>query len=656
MKQIILNKLTAKHYRGKTFDFTFGMNNDVRARNRGGKSTILNAFLWLLTGADVENRTNYNLFDNTRQITHDINEITKVEGVFTIDGVEYTVTRTAKMGWTRPRGSEVWERKSNDDYSFSIDGIERTATVFKQWIEDNFAPMDMIKCCANTQYFLYGIDWKQQRNYLAQIAGDITYDDLKGDYTLLKAELDKYTCEELRERIKTNLTPLKKALGSDNVKGEQSIALEVLQSNLVDIKKVDEADKELENLKKKREELKDQLRGIKSPIDEASKRRAEAMLEIEAKERELKNAKYAYLDKLSMGCSDLERKLREIDAENESIRKQNAMRLEDIARCEKRMEKISAMQQNVRAKLEDLRRENVTIKERTFNDFNCSYCGQRLPEDKIADLQAQFEAKREKEREHNVEMGKLVKEELQTLVEEYDSLADKVAKLQEQEPIALVDTTSIKEQILQKNASYPAFEDTEEYKALSKTIADMRENLPQLPVVNTSEIDAQISEMDEQIAKVMETVSMRSLYVNQCKQMSDIKESMRAMAQERAEWERLETLLREYEQEKADVVGMRVNKFFDKCNVSMYSEKKDGTLIPNCVITMGGVQSSTLNKEGTITAGVDVSNAFCKYYGINMPLFVDDNESLSSENRVKTDRQLITLTVDDCDVTLFSKD
>ena len=107
-----------------------------------------------------------------------------------------------------------------------------------------------------------------------------------------------------------------------------------------------------------------------------------------------------------------------------------------------------------------------------------------------------------------------------------------------------------------------------------------------------------------------------------------------------------------YEQEKADIVGKRVNQFFEKCKVSMFSEKKDGSLAPNCVITMDGRRSATLNKEGTITAGVDVSDAFCRFYGLNMPLFVDDNESLSDDNCITSERQVITLSVANCELEL----
>ena len=86
-----------------------------------------------------------NLFDNTIVQTHDTSKVASVEGVFEIDGVEYTLKRTAEIGWTRKKGRDEWERKGSDNYKFYIDHIERNAGDYKKTIEDLFAPIDKLK-------------------------------------------------------------------------------------------------------------------------------------------------------------------------------------------------------------------------------------------------------------------------------------------------------------------------------------------------------------------------------------------------------------------------------------------------------------------------------------------------------------------------------
>ena len=219
-------------------------------------------------------------------------------------------------------------------------------------------------------------------------------------------------------------------------------------------------------------------------------------------------------------------------------------------------------------------------------------------------------------------------------------------------PADLVSEGDLRERIQQRRAAFPPFENSDEYKTLSKELEDLKKSVPEIPVIDTSEFDKELNEVNAKIEAASNKTGLRAQYDKQKQQIEDVQADMKKMAQERAQWEKIEQQLVAYEQEKADIVGKRVNQFFEKCKVSMFSEKKDGSLAPNCVITMDGRRSSTLNKEGTITAGIDVSDAFCRFYGLNMPLFVDDNESLSDDNCVTSERQVITLSVANCEIEL----
>ena len=111
MKEIKLKKLTLQDWRAQNKVVEFTDNTEIIGYNKSGKSSVYNGFLWLLTGCDDMDRSNYNLFDNTIEQTHDTSKIASVEGVFEVDGVEYTLKRTAEIGWTRKKGRDEWERK-----------------------------------------------------------------------------------------------------------------------------------------------------------------------------------------------------------------------------------------------------------------------------------------------------------------------------------------------------------------------------------------------------------------------------------------------------------------------------------------------------------------------------------------------------------------
>ena len=651
MKKVILKKISIQNFRSKSFEFEFGERNEIRGKNRSGKSSVKNAFFWLLTGADDLDRTNYNLFDTTIVHTKENSVPTNVTAVLLIDDIEYEVSRTAKMGWTRKRGNDEYERKTSDDYSFAIDGIERSATEFKSWIEETFAPVDMLKCMINTQHFLYNIDdWKVQRKYLANIAGEITNEDFEGDYTELFAQFSKYTPEQLRERLKTLLTPLKKALGTESTKGEKAVELEVLQKNIVSLDEIVSAEKELAELKSKRDEIQAKISGRKSPIDEASAKRAQALEKVEGKEAEIRKARKLHDSKQQAEVAELESKLSSIETTNEAIKQRN----DSLRKAfERKKQAISDEMKNVerlKSRLEELREENKAIKNREFSDYNCAYCGAPLDEEKVEELKAKFEERKQKDRDNNKSEGLQTKHSLETAQEYLEVLRKELDN--GFTPAELVSEGDLRELIQQRKAAFSPFESSDEYKTLSKELEDLKNSVPEIPVVDTSEFDKELNDVNAKIEAASNKAGLRAQYTKQKKQIEDVQSDMKKMAQERAQLEKIEQQLVAYEQEKADIVGKRVNKFFDKCKVSMFSEKKDGSLAPNCVITMDGRRSATLNKEGTITAGIDVSDAFCRFYGLNLPLFVDDNESLSDDNCVTSERQVITLSVANCEIEL----
>ena len=651
MKKVILKKIIVQNFRSKSFEFEFGERNEIRGKNRSGKSSVKNAFFWLLTGADDLDRTNFNLFDTTIVHTKENSVPTIVTAVLMIDDIEYEISRTAKMGWTRKRGNDEYERKASDDYSFSIDGIERSATEFKNWIEDTLAPVDMLKCMINTQHFLYNIDdWKVQRKYLANIAGEITNEDFEGDYTELFAQFSKYTPEQLRERLKTLLTPLKKALGTEGTKGEKAVELEVLQKNIVSLDEIENAEKELSELKSMRDEIQAKISGKKSPIDEASAKRAQALAMVEKKEIEISKARKLHNLKQQLEVTKLESQLSNIEAQNEAIRRQNDNGKKSFERKKQTLADDTKIVEKLKNRLEELREENKAIKRREFDGYNCTYCGAPLDEAKVEELKAKFEERKQKDRDNNKAEGLQAKQRLETSQADLDVLQKEVDK--GFTPTALVSEGDLRERIQQRKAAFPPFENSDEYKTLSKELEELKNSVPEIPVVDTSEFDKELNEVNAKIEAASNKAGLRAQYTKQKKQIEDVQADMKKMAQERAQLEKIEQQLVAYEQEKADIVGKRVNQFFEKCKVSMFSEKKDGSLAPNCVITMDGRRSATLNKEGTITAGIDVSDAFCRFYGLNMPLFVDDNESLSDDNCVTSERQVITLSVANCELEL----
>lgn len=655
MKEITLKKLTAENFRGQSFDYTFGKVNKISGRNESGKSTVKNAFLWLLTGADEDDMTNKDLFDKRITQSKETSVPAIVTGILDVDGYEVELKRAAKMGWTRKRGEETWTRKGTDDYTFSIDSIDRSATDYKAWVEENIAPIDKLKVILNITQFIENIpDWKTQRKMLSDIVGEITNDDFKGDYTELFAELERYTPEQIRERIKNKLSPLKTALGSENKKGEKIVTLEVLESQLVDDSAIKQAEEEFVKLKEKRAGIQKRISGKRKDIEPLIEKRNEALRAVEEKKISIYALKREFQRQQEDSIADLVTKVRNAERENAEIVRNNKRITDEYNRKKQNVSILRATLKETEASLNELRKRNLEIKARTFDGENCAFCGQRLPEDKLAQAMADFEAAKEKERKANVEIGKQKKLLYESNKADLEALEKEIAE----EPVLqpTVELEKLQFELAKARTNLPVFEDSDVYKKHIEEVSNLEKAVPEMPSIDTAELDEQLRDINDEIDDVSAKCGERAIYNRQVAQITKLKKELREMSAERAALEKIEQQLLNYEEEKANIIGARVNSLLEFCHVDMFAIKKDGELMPNCEVKMQGV-GDTMNTASKIIAGMDISNAFCRHYDVSLPLFIDNFEVLSTDNAehiTSTERQLVIMQVSDNDLTFLS--
>ena len=83
--------------------------------NGVGKSVLFDSFLWLLLGIDQYGRTNYDLFDNTKELVPENAIPAIVEGVFELNGIDYTFKRQARHKWVRQMGQSILVKSNTDE-------------------------------------------------------------------------------------------------------------------------------------------------------------------------------------------------------------------------------------------------------------------------------------------------------------------------------------------------------------------------------------------------------------------------------------------------------------------------------------------------------------------------------------------------------------
>ena len=132
MKNINLQKISLQNWRAQNRDVVLFDNTVISGKNQSGKSSIFNAFLWVLTGYDSLGRSNFELFNNTVEQTPENSKKAVAEVVLNVEGEIITLRREAEIGWVRKRGTQNYERSGSDSYHYFIDNIEHSAKLYKE--------------------------------------------------------------------------------------------------------------------------------------------------------------------------------------------------------------------------------------------------------------------------------------------------------------------------------------------------------------------------------------------------------------------------------------------------------------------------------------------------------------------------------------------
>ena len=640
MKQVAIKKIMLENWRAQNRVVEFGQTNEIRGRNKEGKSSIMNAFLWLMTGCDEYDRANYQLFDNTVEQTYDNAKPASVEAVLDIDGYEYTFKKTAKQGWSRPRGKSEYERKGTDDYTFYTDGIEVSATQYKSQIESFLAPIDKLKIMLNLRYFLM-LDWKDMRKQLETMVGEIESSDFKGDYSVIFQDLIKYAPDQLKSLYKQQKSKIE-----DNIKGLPK-AIETLQSNLPDLKEVEEARNAIDKAKQQIADIDEKIVGAGDFAKPYIDKRNEELAEISKLQEEYNKAQSVYLSNFNEEVEKIQKEIRDVDSYNADIDKANKKAESDKENAKKDLEKMTDLLSGLQKRHEELTEQNKECKARVFTGEKCAYCGQDLPEDKLEEARKRFNEQKEKDHDYIVEQGKSNKDYMERTLKCIDNLKAEIEK-----PLEILDKKSkddLENELDDLRKAFVPYNKTTEGAAKLSVIEEKQANLTVIPQQDNSALLNMKRGLLDEIEINSKKLGLKDEYDKQVEKIKNMQEQLRENSIEKAKLEGKLAKVKEYEEEKARIVSDRVNGKFEYVQIEMSETNKSGDIVPACVVKDNkGVNALVTNNASKVLCGIDIALAFQKFYGINLPVFVDNAESINSENFPGINNQVIKLIVDEC--------
>lgn len=643
-KKIILKSLTLSHWRGQNHTVDFSDATTVSGKNGSGKSSLMKSFYWLLTGFPSPTETkNFNLFDNRLPITPKTPKAC-VKAVLNIDGFDYVIERKAEAKFTRKRGSSEMVKDSSDTYELYIDNIETSATNFSKWVNDNICPIEQIVYCLDGGFFteLLAGDKAKARKVLETIVGEITPEDMKGDYSIIAEDMKRFTVDSIMERTKAELKPWRERLA------EIPAIIDSKEATLAEYMAIDFGAilSEINKAKTDIEDLDASILGRGKEIEPIMGERSRILNLVNEKVVAMNKAKMAYDANEAAKLSDIKNAIQSIKMDNASIQSRNIMKkaeFDSSARSLEQKNKYLALLENTRA---SLLKERDEVKAMVFVGETCSYCGQELPLDKMEEAKARFNEKKMRELNNIVAKGKSNNEAITETKAEIERLSSIIEKGYEEEPLKSL--AELEMEYAKISASIVPFENTDEYSRMKKEIEELEATMPEIPSNDTSVLTNAKKVLMDSLEGLNRRYGLKTKADEIRKDIATLRMELRSVGSEIARLEGKIDKCKEYIQEKADVISFRVNGELHDCVIDMWSTQKDGTLVPDTVLRgKDGVRFGSLNFAQQIKSKIELQMLFLRHFGISLPLWVDEATVFDSSNKPSFDNQTIFLYASD---------
>lgn len=613
-------------------EFDFYSITKIIAENGVGKSTIATAYLWCLFNCDYELKDNPVVRREVDGVSVDDMD-TYGELTFDVDGKEITMKKVQKRTYSKDGSSY------KDDNKYFINDVPKTLKDFNAYLD---VDMNVFKMCSNINAFLNQKP-AEMREYLFSLVENVTDLDIarsKAELAELAPLLEKYTTEELTAMNKATKTKITKDLPIlDGQIKEKERDIQIKQD-------INTSDLELQ-----KNSIKEQIADCVAKQTDNDKLLAE-------------------YDKASADILDLKFKqsdmVRKANEDNIKVRREAEIRIENlndvIENCKKdikTVEKVIAfnngMVTGLQAKLEAIRVEWSTEKQREFdeNSLICPYCRQEYSEDKKEELRVDFKTHKEAELNRITDKGNATKEELDITK---DKLAEDVKKSTEYREH--LDTYSHDMFILEKQLSeLPQEIDvtaTEEYKALEQQIAEKEQAMSKANDISSvkAELKAQENDLRQQLSECERKIAESNTEKDE-QRLEELRAEQRTQEQNKTNAEKILDLLDELDKAKNETLSDSINSHFSLVKWKLFELNKSGGYKSVCIPTVNGksILTTMSNKGNRILGRVDICNSIQKISGMSVPIVLDDSESLDSTNQKKVadmvDSQLIMLIVND---------
>ncbi|MDY0104629.1 MAG: AAA family ATPase [Lentimicrobium sp.] len=631
MKHLKINYLNIRNFKGiENLEVAFEKNTTIAGANATGKSTLLDAFTWLLFGKDSSERKDFNIKNTVKTDLNRADHI--VQAGLQLGSVSYVIRRTYKEKWTKRRGSEETEFTGHET-EFHWNEVPVNQTEFQSKV--NFILEEsQFKLLTNPMYF-NSLKWPARRDMVSALAGDISLEDAAGnDSEMLQV------VKRLQEEEKSLEDLLKQYAGSKKLLNKQLEALpgridEAMRTNGDNQEEIDIAAQQA-----RLKELTDQVTTASASFERQRK-------DIEIRKTTVRTLEAQLMEVESAIKSEYAKEHEVIDIEISSLTREfsNLLREKDEIISE-----ISSLHEDAAAKekeVEKLRIDWHKINEKTLqlnDELKCPACHQDLPDAKEREheLVANFNTDKSNQLKAITKAGSSINTWLKNeYTTELERSTSRVGEIKDR----LLKINKRKGELMNQDEKQQALKDVisnnDDVKRINKEIEEIEQEVVMVPS-NKNLVELE-QERDTVIRTIERFEQHQKAIEGRKARVDELKKQEKDLAQELALLEKQEFVINRLQANKVEMIEQAINSQFSMVTFQMFDKQINGGEKLTCETLVDGVPYQDANHAAQINAGIDIINTFSKHIGMTAPIWVDNAEAVNKI--IDTECQLIKLEV-----------
>lgn len=636
MQEMILKTLVLQNFKGiENLSIDFKNETIIEGKNGSGKTTIFDAYSWLLWDKDSNSKKDFDIkpFAENGETKHGLEST--VTGQFELDGQPLKLSKTYKEIWTKKRGN-VDAVFSGNTTDYFINDVPVKKSEYNQRIETFINEKEFNLLC-NPLYFSEILDKKERRAVLLSLIKDVDNSEIFSiNKDLKELELNNYTIEEIKAMAKASAKKTNEELNS------LPIRIDELEKSKNDF--------DFKDLEKEKTELEKQIANIDKVIAKSSEstnvivqknniiqNKLDEMQKIKLKIDEINE------DRQLQATREYNQKYSDFLANKDKLKQTITLKEMLLNKLKETIKETTSNILDLKYKLQDFRNDWTTENQKQFDgSLICPTCKREFDEDKKDEILSDFnkhkaetltkiqnEANELKEKIENTEEHlQKIKSDAKTNTEELESLQNVYNDFEE----------FTEEKPVIEKEDYPI-----EYYTLQKEIEIIKQDLQAISSNDNTAILQQKQHLQNSLNEIISKLALKDNNKFIDEKIKNYLQQEKELAKIFEEQQRKIFLADEYTRIYTSLVQDKINDLFKTVNFRLFETQVNGEIKETCEVTVNGVPYPSVNNAGKINAGLDVINSLSEHFEKRVPIFVDNAESITDILEVKS--QIVKLYV-----------